>query len=137
MEQLVIDMGAEPFVPRGFEVVLHRVGEKFIFDNTKVELYLDESQKNGAYTWGNRLGPKLQKMPVLNANVLDALLANPQYIPGEWKEKKIFFWGTVYRDCNGSVNVRYLWCLNGRWCSDMYWVLYDWDDDDPALVLAN
>ena len=40
-----------------------------------------------------------KNIPVLNSNVLDYLLANPHYIPEEWKAPTfgmVFFWGTIY-----------------------------------------
>jgi hypothetical protein len=82
-------------------------------------------------------------MPVMNANVLDFLLANPDLIPEEWKKDEhgntryIFFWGTVYRDRGGDLYVRYLCWGGDRWGWGSRWLGSGWDGDSPAAVLAS
>jgi len=39
----------------------------------------------------------------MNANVLDYLLAHPELIPEDWKNKYVFFWGTIYRYSSGGL----------------------------------
>ena len=56
-------------------------------------LHLDKGQQNGKWIVGNALRKVLAGKPVLNANVLDYLLANSHLIPEEWKGKATFFWG--------------------------------------------
>ncbi len=39
-------------------------------------------------------------LSVLNSAVLDFLLAHPELIPEDWKEKEVSFWGTIYFEQN-------------------------------------
>lgn len=105
LKKHLIDLNANPFVPTGCEVEEHQRTSYnsglLKWDAAKIELYTDPSQQNG-YIAGSELRKKLAGKPVLNANVLDFLLDNPQLIPKSWKKDKrgiprpIFFWGTIY-----------------------------------------
>lgn len=133
----VIDLGAEPFVPDGWRVESHERGGKFAWDASKVQLHLDSAQDNGGSIEGNKLRKKLTKVDgiLLNANVLDYLLAHPELIPESWKGKAIFFWGTIYRGSSVGLYVRCL-CWGGeRWCWSSCWLGGGWGDGDPAAVL--
>lgn len=104
----IIDCDADPFVPEGWSVAEHRNGGAFKWNATNVSLHLDEGQRDGRWIEGNKLRKELANKPVLNANVLDYLLAHPHLIPEEWKGKAVFFWGTIYCDRGGGLCVRYL-----------------------------
>lgn len=132
----VIDCDAAPFVPNGWKVEEHQKGSQFKFDATKVEFYLSAAQKKGSIE-GNKLRKELVGKPVLNANVLDYLLKNPHLIPDEWKGKYLFFWGTVYRDSDGGLYVRYLRWHGGRWGWGSGWLGYGWNGGDPAALRAS
>lgn len=116
-----IDCDAKPFAPDKLKVEEHRPGGQWKFDLQKISFYLSESQKNGDISAGD-LRKKLKNKPVLNANVLDYLLARPELIPEEWKNKRIFFWGTIYRNSADCPCVRYLSFFDGRWECDKAWV---------------
>jgi hypothetical protein len=142
----VIDCDADPFNPwanDGWTIEQHQKGGQFAFDPSLIEFYLDDGQKNGKYIVGNKLRQRLADKPVLNANVLDYLLANPDLIPDEWKQDEsgntryIFFWGTIYRNRGGSLYVRYLFWDDGRWGWSCHWLGGDWCGDDPAAVRAS
>ncbi|MDP2703628.1 MAG: hypothetical protein Q8P01_00105 [bacterium] len=78
----VINCDADPFVPDGWKVEEHQKGGLFKWDPAQVLLYLSELQrKGGAIKKGNELWKELAGKPVLNANVLDYLLAHPHLIP--------------------------------------------------------
>jgi hypothetical protein len=132
-----IDCDAAPFVPDGWKVEEHQKGGSFIWDASKVELFLSDSQKGGKTIEGNKLRKELAKKPVFNANVLDYLLKNPHLIPEEWKGKDVFFWGTIYRGRRGRIRVRGLGWYGGRWRGDAYWLDSGWSDDDPAAMRAS
>ncbi len=110
----LIDCDAEPFVPEGLTVVEHRKGGMLEFDPSKIMMYLDDAQRGDSFS-GHDLRKKLEGRPVLNACVLDHLLANPDLIPESWKLneqrrlRRVWFLGTVYRDANGSLYVRSLY----------------------------
>lgn len=133
----VIDCDADPFVPDGWKVIEHKKGGHLKWDPAKISLYLPEKQRDGKVIEGNKLRKELEKMPVINANVLDYLLANPHLIPEEWKGKYVFFWGTIYRFSDGDLCVRYLYWLGDGWYWIFLWLGFGWHSHDPAALLAS
>jgi hypothetical protein len=73
----------------------------------------------------------------LSANVLDYLLAHPESIPEDWKGKWVYFWGTIYRNADGSLYVRFLFWHGGRWVWDYSWLAGDFRGSRPAAVSAS
>ncbi|OGZ23302.1 MAG: hypothetical protein A2981_02600 [Candidatus Nealsonbacteria bacterium RIFCSPLOWO2_01_FULL_38_120] len=133
----IIDCDADPFVPSGFTLMSHRKGGQIIWDPRKAELYLSKGQKNGKVISGNDLDKELANVSgILNANVLDYLLAHQELIPKEWEGKFVYFWGTEYLSV-GTSYVRYLRRGGGRWYSYSYWLGYGWDGDSPAARFAS
>jgi len=132
----VIDLDADPMVPENWSVEEHIKGGQLRWNPDEVNLYLCDEQKGGSIQ-GKKLRKKLKDNPVLNANVLDYLLANPQLIPEEWKDKAIFFWGTVYRSSDGSLFVRYLGWGGGGWGWGCGWLGNRFYDGGPAAVSAS
>lgn len=132
----IINTDAAPFIPDGWKVEEHKKMGQLIWDPSKLSLYLSKKQQGGCIE-GNKLRKELEGKPVMNANVLDYLLANPTLIPEEWKGKAIYFWGTIYRDYDGYLYVRYLcWC-DVRWDWSCPWLDGAWDDNEPALLRAS
>ncbi len=129
-----IDCDADPFLPSGWKVEEHQKGGQVQFNASKVELWLANSQKDGKIIGGVKLRKELAHKPVLNANVLDYLLAHPHLIPEEWKRESIFFWGTIYRDSDGNLYVRCLYWRGGRWDWDYDWLESDWNGVHPAAL---
>lgn len=144
----VIDCDATPSIPDGLSILPddeqlpNRVQGAFKWDKESQEnaLHLDKRQKGGEWIQGNKLRNKLRKalsnQPVLTANLLDYLLDKPHLIPEEWKGKAVFFWGTIYRDPDGDLFVRFLFWRGDRWNSSFDWLGSDWNDDRPAAVDA-
>ena len=130
----VIDCNARPFVPEGWKVVEHIKGGKWEWNPGKILLYLSDGQKGGRCIEGNKLRKELKGKSVLNANVLDWLLAHPEFIPEEWKGKYIFFWGTIYRDAGGNLVVRGLYWRGRRWYCYCRWLGSDWHAGHPAAL---
>lgn len=115
--EYIIDCDAAPFIPEGWTVEEHKKGGIWKFDTSRISLYISKDQKNGNIV-GNEVQKELKGLAVMNANVLDYLLAHPELIPEEWKRGKIIlFWGTIYRDSAGELSVRNLSWDGGRW----YW----------------
>ena len=136
--QHVVDCDARPVVPDGWSVLDHRKGgRQLVLGLSKVGLYLSPNQMDGKVIEGNKLRKELASEPVLNANVLDYLLAHPELIPEEWKGKYVFFWGTIYRDSNGHLDVRCLCWGGGAWDWGGNWLGSDWVGGHPAAVLAS
>ncbi len=133
----VIDCDANPYVPQGWTVEEHKKGGMFEWNLDKVRLHLSPNQKDGKVIQGHKLREELVNEPALKANVLDYLLAHQELIPEEWKGKYIFFWGTVYRDSDGCLCVRYLCWGGGRWVWGCRWLGAGFGDDNPALLCAS
>lgn len=144
-----IDCDADPFNPWAndrFTIEEHQRGGQWKFDPKRVELFLSSSQKGDKILEGiegNKLRKELAKKPVLNANVLDYLLAHPELIPDEWKKNEngntryIFFWGTIYCDIDGRLYVRYLRSSDRVWHWSYFWTVRDWFGHCPAAVRIN
>jgi hypothetical protein len=128
-----IDCDANPFVPSGWKVEEHTKGGQLRWNPDEVSLYLCDEQKKGSIE-GNQLRKKLKGKPVLNACVLDYLLANPQLIPDEWKGKAVFFWGTIYRYSIGNLYVRFLYWSGERWRWSFNWLGGSFRDFGPAAL---
>lgn len=134
----LIDSDAAPMIPNGWKVEEHKKGGQLTFDVSKVGLYISTRQtEDDKWIGGNDLRKELADKPVLNANVLDYMLAHPELILDVWKGKHLFFWGTIYRDSGDNLCVRYLCFLDGRWLWDYYWLGNRWDSSSPAAVSAS
>lgn len=133
----IIDCDAKPSIPDGWKVEEHRKGGKLEWNPEKIQLYLSDGQKGSSYIEGNKLRKELKSKKVLNACVLDWLLAHPEFIPEEWKGKYIYFWGTIYRGSVGDLSVRCLYWFVGRWHWDFSWLGRGWSSSSPAVVLAS
>lgn len=131
----LIDCDVNPFIPNGWAVEEHKKGGMFKFNPEKISLYLSKKQKKGSIG-GHDLRKELADKPVMNANVLDYLLAHPELIPEEWKGKYIFFWGTIYRNSVGSLCVRCLRWNGSGWCWYGYWLGSDFNSDSPAALAS-
>jgi len=132
----LIDCDAAPFTQSGWKVEKHQKGGQFKWDSAQVALYLSEFQKNGVID-GNKLRNELAGKPVMNACVLDYLLAHPNLIPEKWKGKYVFFWGTIYRDSDGYLYVRYLGWYGDGWGWRYRWLGDVWSGDGPAALRAS
>lgn len=133
----LIDLDSDPLIPKGWKVQEHKKGGKWKFDPKQVKLHLSKIQMSDKTIVGIELRKELASLPVMNANLLDWYLAHPEFIPEEWESKAVFFWGTIYRDSDGGLCVRFL-CWNGdRWSWNYLWLPYDWNSLNPALVLAS
>lgn len=134
----VIDLDADPRIPYdGWKVEEHKKGGQFTWNPEKVKLFLHNKQKNGKTIEGNKLRKELSHTAVFNANLLDYLLDNQQFIPDEWKGKIIFFWGTIYRISDGDLCVRYLGWSGSQWGWGSYWLGGDFGGSFPAAVVAS
>lgn len=132
----IINLEKKPYIPLdGWKVESHTGKGKWEWNPKEVELYLSEKQKT-EYIGGNDLRKELENQPVLNANVLDYLYENQELIPDSWKDKYVYFWGTIYRYSDDILFVRYLYFHDGRWYRHYRWLDYDWDGNYPAALLA-
>ncbi len=133
----IINCDEDPFLPEGWKVDNHKKGGQLEWDPAKVRLHLSPNQQNGKSIRGDELYKELENEPVLNANVLDYLLAHQELIPDEWKGKYVFFWGTIYRFSGGRLGIRCLYWNDDRWYWDSFWLGYDFYGSDPAALSAS
>ena len=133
----LIDCDADPFIPSDWSVDEHQKGGQIQFDSSKIELWLAKDQQKSKSMEGNKLRKELQSRKVLNANVLDYLLAHPELIPESWKDKYVYFWGTIYCSSGGGLYVRCLCWGDGRWDWDYRWLDRAWGGGIPAALLAS
>ncbi|MEK7554697.1 MAG: hypothetical protein AAB518_01785 [Patescibacteria group bacterium] len=146
----IVDCDLNPTAPKGWTVKSHakggkvkleRRGDALFVDGVEIELFLDDTQKKDSIQ-GHKLREKLTGKPVLNACVLDYLLAHPHLIPESWKKDEqgrtryIFFWGTIFRDSGDGLGVRCLCWDGGRWSWGYGWLGSGFGDQDLAAVCA-
>ncbi len=124
-------------------VVIERRGDELWINGRKVGLHLSERQLNGRSLKGYELREELTGKPVLNACILDFLIAHTGFIPESWKKdvagntSYIYFWGTIYRLAGGNLCVRSLFWFGGAWNRDFFWLGFDWFGPYPAALLAS
>jgi len=136
-DQHIIDCDADPVFLEKWSIEEHKKNGQIEWDASKVVLYLSEVQKEGdGLITGNDLHAKLAQQSVFNACILDYLLAHPELIPEEWKDKCVFFWGTIYRDARGSLCVRCLCWSDDEWRWYSRGLEFDFKSSDPAAVLC-
>lgn len=89
----------KPYVPEGYKVDYHD-DSRVKFDPVRLGLYISEFQKNGRLISGRELLDelRLESVPILNACVLDYLMANNELIPRTWRKDNItvLFPGTIF-----------------------------------------
>lgn len=150
LKQNLINCDAKPFIPPdGLSIhpedqLQNVVKGKIEFDPAKVAFHLDDGQKEGRTIVGNDLKKRLSSLSaVYGAQVLDHLLKNTNLIPDSWKTDEkgetryIYFWGTIYRDSDDNLCVRYLYWSRGRWCWDSRWLGSRFGDQRPAAIPAS
>lgn len=127
----------EQWKKAGWKVEWHRNLGRQIFTPDAMRLHLAEEQKDGRAIRGDKLRKILKAEPVLTDNWLDFLYENPVFIPESWKGQAVYAWGTGYRYPDGNLCVRYLYFRDGRWRRFCRWLVDDWLQSRPALVLAS
>lgn len=131
----VVDLGRDAFIPSsGWRVDMHHKGEHWQWSADKLGFYLYEGQEIGIR--GYELCRQFENMPVFNANLLDYLLKNKQLIPAEWKDRTIYFWGTIYSNAGCHQFVRSLRWEDG-WCDGYDCLSAIFKDNDFAIVLVD
>lgn len=133
--QYTVDLGAHPFVPDGWTVKEHSGSGQLVVNIAHIERYFPTVRN-----W-SKIQKEIarNKKIMLNANVLDFLLAHPELIPEEWKEQRILFGGTVY-EMDGRAVVRYLYFRGSTRKWDWFQIAAvreNWTDGDYLAVLRN
>ena len=122
-------------------VTLEKRANELYLDSRKLILTQSNRQKDGRTIQGYDLKKEATDQPVLNANVLDALLAKPELFPDNWKidrrgrTRYIAFWGTIYQ--NNNMCVRCVHFGAGRWIDDHSWLSHWWGGQDWSVVFES
>lgn len=117
----LFDLTATPNVDKGFIIQKH-IGHGFVELMVGIELFMSTAQKQDGCTI-KKIEPEIQRMTLLNASVLDFLLANPELIPKAWKKITVLFVGTEYATEDGEyIFVRCLYWSGANWCSSKHQV---------------
>ncbi|MFZ4632504.1 MAG: hypothetical protein ACOYL8_04905 [Patescibacteria group bacterium] len=132
----VIDGDVNPKISMSRSSILeHKKIGKFVFDPSKIFFYEAKASPGSKFDsekFGPELRDELKDKCVLPASVLDYLLDHQEIIPEEWKERDIYFWGTIFVDRDGYFYVRCLtyfkmfreplgWGSAETWLHDMHW----------------
>lgn len=139
----VINTNIDPKLPfPSATVEENKLMGKIEWEPAKFEFHLEPEQTTG-YIIGKKLRKRLEGKPVVNAAFMDYLAAHPDLVPDSWKKDKqgrnryIYAWGTIFRNSDDNLCVRY-WCWNDGALQSFYrWLDVGWDDQDPALSLAS
>ena len=102
-----------------------REGRVFTWDPTSAKLYLPKKQQGDKRDVGNDLPKELKSQPVLPANILDYLLANPHLIPEEYKGQGPLSLGAPSTATPAAACVRYLYWRGSRWSWHCGWLAHD------------
>lgn len=139
----IINTDLDPKLPfPGAEIVENIKMGEVDWDPSKFSFHFEPEQKTG-YISGHTLYERLKGKPVVNASFMDYLEAHPDLVPDSWKKDEegrtryIYAWGTIFRDSDGSLCVRFWFWSGGALQSDYDWLGLGWDGRSPALVLVS
>lgn len=140
LPECVIDCDANPYVPEHLEVKEHKRCGWWKWNPEKVVLWRTKEQEAHKRIEGERVYEELATKPVLNANVLDHLLAYPHLIPEKLKEKTngcityVLFWGTLYGFKKGGLCVRCLFWNGNSFDWGNFWLGDTWRPNYHAIL---
>lgn len=148
--RITIDCNLDPQMPSGLslrgegtehrkmgKITIEKGADGKLHANTvEVIRFLSPYQKNGKVIQGHKLRNELANKQVLNACIMDALLANPQLVPDEWITGYTFFWGTIFRSTGGDFYVGCLSWNGDRQISGYYRLGTDYNDNGLAALIG-
>lgn len=132
----IIDCDTIPYARGEWKVEIHLKNGQLKWDPKKISLFLSPEQRRGESISGCLIHARIWKQTPLNANVLDYLLANPDIIPEDWKDKEVLFSGTIYRNYNGDLYVRKLIWFGDSWGHCFMPRMSIRSERQPSAVLA-
>lgn len=109
------DFHKSPNIPSGWSIlesdqIFSRLRGKWSLNSHDQYLHLTSCQRRSQSrsAKGTVIRAELEGEIVVPANQLDFYLRNPDLIPEDWRGKEIVFWGSIFRDENNELCVRYL-----------------------------
>jgi len=87
---------------------VRKVKGELLVGNNQVWLHQDQAQKVSGGISGYDLRELVRRRRTMNGNILDFILAHPEFSPEKWLGWKgaILFFGTIYADQEGNEYVR-------------------------------
>ncbi|MDO8623907.1 MAG: hypothetical protein Q7R54_00965 [bacterium] len=143
MSELIIDCDVDPFVPPHWKVKKHQKGGQWQWNPDQIVLRPTGVRETDITC--HKHYEVFAGYEVLNANVLDFLLAHRQRVPELWRGKLIMFPGTIFEDIGAGggfiglmVNAaRGLAWENGEWISGFKYLENGWPDTIVMATLRN
>lgn len=126
---------SKPFIPNEWKLEYNNDQGEITLDPSNLLLHLEPEQEEGCIK-GEVLAERM-KDTGLGSAVLKYLLDNPSLIPKEWKDKWVYFWGTILLSPNGYRCVLCLYFGGGRWDWHCDWLGDGFSSRDPSAVLAS
>ena len=111
--------------------------DKLYANGIEIVRCLSPDQERGHYIKLSDLRTELKGKKVLNACVMDALIANPWLIPSDWKNGgNTLFFGSIFRNsCNRQYIARMYWCGDNEWKRDYIWI--EFHPDGQAVYITD
>ncbi len=147
-----VNLGAPPKLPFDGATIDANSGDGWVTiekrdnvlyqDGVKIDLHLDDGQKNGKSLQGHKLRKALANRTSVHPNIIDAVIEH-NLMPDDWKVDEsgkihyIFSFAVVYRRRNGDLCVRFWYWSEGRWQSYYYWLDSYWLGNYPSALLAS
>lgn len=134
---LIVDYGVAPSLV-DLKIKSHPERKDIVkYDFSKIERVLTlKPGENRISGYANLKRLNATGKILLDVRILEELLKHPELIPEEWKKGLTYFWGTIFRDSDGSLYVAYLRWAGCDWYWRYYWLGLDWVDGEPAACLA-
>ncbi len=120
-KQHVIYLGTPILHPLGYKISRHNGGDPLVWEPKNLHLYQNPAQQGEAVSVRVLYEDLPDDTTLLNANVFDYLIKNPELIPEEWQQdedgsdRTILFPGTVYYDGDKNYFVRAMKFNAGKW----------------------
>ena len=139
----LINTDVTPRVPSGYKLLHHTTHGNINIDPSQIRLYLSQRQVDSSGVMGRELRDELKGLPLVNATVLDFLLANQSAIPERWYEEMltVCFWGTILEHPVAGLSIRVMVPVSsaeGQWLSGCGHIERSrWHQDQPAALFSS
>lgn len=134
-----INFGSDPILEPGWRIrkkdqIRSRLKGDWLLQYSCIGLHISHKQRDGGSISGHELVKDLEGEPVMGLQLLNYFYSSPYIIPSEWKNKMVFFWGTILHSWEGGLYVFYLY-WDGESCYKNYrWLGESWTENMPAVV---
>lgn len=127
-----IDCNATPSTPASWTLVSSQSNGTYAFNTTEAATKIVSFESKTVSIKGQEIVNKLNGTG-LNACVFDFLMLHQELIPESWKEKKVIFTGSIFKDGLGNECVRHLYWWDGKWNGGQTYLEESYDDLVAAI----